>query len=59
MTEPVQICQVARVNVHLLTCPSREGGGYQCERLDPHDDTDHMVGDHTIRHVKWGNGYAC
>jgi hypothetical protein len=54
-----RICQTSHVNVHLLTCPDRESGGYQCERLSPHGDDAHWIGPHTIEHSLAGSGYAC
>lgn len=51
------ICQVARVGVDQLTCPHRESGGVQCEVIGSHDR--HRVGEHTIQHYHWGNGWSC
>lgn len=53
------VCQVSGDGDHLLTCYWRESGGYRCERIDPHDDSDHSFGQHTIEHARRGNGYAC
>jgi hypothetical protein len=54
----MRICQVRRVNVDKIACPSKESGGYSCERLDPHEDG-HFVGQHTIEHAIRGSGYSC
>jgi hypothetical protein len=53
-------CPVADRSVRFV-CEYRESGGYQCERLDPHDDEEygHWWSDHTIDHSLAGNGYAC
>lgn len=50
------ICQVVDYDDQ-LTCPARESGGWGCEVVGPH--VQHRIGDHTIRHVLAGNGYAC
>ena len=44
-----------------LPCKMREGDGvtgYQCERLDDHEDG-HWFSEHLIRHERAGNGYSC
>lgn len=55
-TGEIQLCQVADPSID-LTCDAREGGGYRCEVDGPHDN--HRISDHTIRHAREGNGYAC
>lgn len=53
-------CQVGDLSSRrLLPCEFTEGGGQRCERLDPHEDDDHRWSDHTIRHERAGNGWAC
>jgi len=32
-----------------LTCPARESGGVQCERLDPHEEDGHWISKETIQ----------
>ncbi len=53
------VCQVARIDVDVLVCLSRESGGKQCERLDPHDEDGHSFGPHTIWHERVGPGWPC
>lgn len=41
----------------LLECEHRESGGVKCEVLGNHEV--HQVGNHTISHRQWGNGFPC
>lgn len=52
-------CQVFDISAQaVLTCDYQEGGGKQCERLDPHT-YEHKWTDHLISHEQFGNGYSC
>jgi hypothetical protein len=53
------VCQVGHVRERSLTCPAVESGGFRCERLDPHGDEGHRVGEHTMEHARRGNGWSC
>ena len=53
------VCQVVTDVEDVLPCSYRESGGKKCERLDPHGDTGHFFGRHTITHEIAGNGYSC
>ena len=39
-----------------LTCPAREDGGFQCERLDPHGEDGHWMSAESIRARLQGEG---
>lgn len=54
------MCQHTNLTLRdYLPCKFREGGGYQCEREEAHDDDNHYFSMHTIMHARRGNGYAC
>jgi hypothetical protein len=53
-------CQVVELMLReWLPCKYRESGGRQCEREEAHEDDRHWWSDHTIRHDRAGNGWAC
>lgn len=53
------VCQVVHSRLD-LPCPHREGGGRQCEMFGPHKVPEECaLSEHTIRHARAGNGYAC
>ena len=60
MVTATHMCQHTFLTLRdYLPCKFREGGGYQCEREEAHDDDDHFFSMHTIIHSQYGNGYAC
>jgi hypothetical protein len=41
----------------MQSCGKRADQIYKCEEIGPHEN--HKVGDHTIVHERYGNGYSC
>ncbi len=55
------ICQHTDMRLRdYLPCKYRESGGNQCEREEYHgDEIPHWWSEHTIKHERYGNGWAC
>ncbi|MFI9629226.1 hypothetical protein [Streptomyces sp. NPDC052042] len=53
------LCQVAHPLAYPLPSCSHRDSGYYCENPEPGHGDQHWTSEHTIRHVSYGDGYAC
>lgn len=54
---PVGQCQVIKGRSPQAACNGHADSVFKCEVIGPHER--HRVGEHTIWHERYGNGYSC